>query len=103
MVRYTLKQRIFIVETYLLKRQNYDRFARKFRRRFPGATVSSKPCVIKLFRKWRELGSVQEKKKNGSKTVSTEEKLADIQARMQIRPRKFSRRLAQENHFQHML
>ena len=26
--------------------------ARKFRRRFPGAPVPSKPCVIKLFRKW---------------------------------------------------
>ena len=51
MVRYTVEQRKFIVETYLLKRQNYDRCARKFRRRFPGVTVQSKPCVIKLFRK----------------------------------------------------
>ena len=52
MVWYTVEQRIFIVETYLLKRQNYDRCARKFRRSFPGATLPSKPCVIKLFRKW---------------------------------------------------
>ena len=54
MVRNTVEQRIFIVETYLLKRQNYDRCACKFRRRFPGATVLTKPCIIKLFRKWRE-------------------------------------------------
>ena len=80
-MRYTAEQRIFNVETYLLIRQNYDKCARKFRRRFPGATVPSKPCVSKLFRKWRELGSVQGKKKN-KRTGLTEEKLTDIQARM---------------------
>ena len=69
MVWYIVKQRIFIVETYLLKRQNYDRYARTCWHRFPGATVPSKPCVIKLFRKWRELASVQDKKKNRRKTV----------------------------------
>ena len=64
MVQYTVEERIFILETYLLKRQNYDICARKCRRRFPGATVPSKPCIIKLFRKWHELGSVRDKKKN---------------------------------------
>ena len=54
MVWFTVEQQIFIVETYLLKRQNYDRCALKFWRRFPGATVPSKSCIIKLFRKWRE-------------------------------------------------
>ena len=103
MVRYTVKQQIFNVETYVLKRQNYDRCTRKIRRRFPGATVPSKPRVIKMLRKWRELGSVQDKQKNRCKTVLTEEKMVDFQTRMQISLRKSSRRLGQENHFQHML
>ena len=68
--------------------------ARKFRRRFPGAIVPSKPCVLKLFRKWREFGSVQDKKK--IRRSSDRKKLADIQARIQISPRKSSRRLHPE-------
>ena len=96
MVRYSIEQRIFIVETYLLKRQNYERCVRKFWRRFPGNTVPSIHCVTRLFKKWRETGSVADKKKNQRKSVLTEETLADIEARMQISPRKSSRRLAQE-------
>ena len=65
-VRYTFKQRIFIVETYLLKKRNYDTCALKFRRRFPGATVPSKSYIIKMFRKWRGLGPVKEKMKGGN-------------------------------------
>ena len=51
-------------------------------------------CVTELFREWREMGSVQNKKKNRRKTVLTEQNLADIQARIQRSARKSSRRLA---------
>lgn len=96
MVKYTTEQRVFIVETYLLKKKSYDKCVRKFRLRFPDSTRPSKPYVHNLFKKWRETGSVLNKKKNRVKTVLTEDTLEDMQARLQVSPRKSSRRLAQE-------
>jgi hypothetical protein len=95
-LRYTPEQRIFLVETYLPKKKFYERCARKFRRRYPEAIRPSKKCVLKLFNKWRETGSVLDKKKLCPKRALTEQRLEDIRVRMEISPRKSSRRLAQE-------
>jgi response regulator of citrate/malate metabolism len=56
----------------------------------------SKKCVLKLFNKWQETGSILDKKKLCPKRALTEQTLEKIQVRMEISPRKSSRRLAQE-------
>ncbi|PSN39384.1 hypothetical protein C0J52_26134 [Blattella germanica] len=96
MVKYTTEQRIFLVETYLLKKRSYDKTIRKFRHRFPGSTMPSRQYITQLFTKWHETGSILNKKRNRRKRVLTEETLADIQGRMAVSPRKSSRRLAQQ-------
>jgi hypothetical protein len=58
--------------------------------------VPSQPYVNQLIRKWHITGSVLDKKKERKWSVLTEEKLTDIQARMQLSPWKSFRRLAQE-------
>jgi transposase len=88
MVRHTTEQRIFLVETYLLKKKSYKRCVRKLR--------PSKKCVLTMFNKWRETGSVLDKKKLCPKRALTEQRLEDIRVRMEISPRKSSRRVAQE-------
>ncbi|KAJ4445408.1 hypothetical protein ANN_07213, partial [Periplaneta americana] len=94
MVTYTTEQRVFIVETYLLKK-SYERCLRKFCIRFPEAARPSKPYVFDLFKKWRETGSVLNKKRHYAKRAPTEER-PDMRARIELSPSKSSRSLAQE-------
>jgi hypothetical protein len=60
------------------------------------APVPAQPYVKQLIRKWHSTGSMPDKKKERKRSVLTEEKLTDIQARLQLSPRKSLRRLAQE-------
>jgi transposase len=70
MVRYTTEQRRFLIETYILKKKSYKRCVGKLR--------PSKKCILKLFNKWRETGSVLDKKKLCRKSALTEQGLEDI-------------------------
>jgi hypothetical protein len=56
----------------------------------------SKKRVLKLFNMWRETGSILDKKELCLKRAFTEHRFEDIRVRMEISPRKSSRRLAQE-------
>ncbi|PNF37420.1 hypothetical protein B7P43_G16027 [Cryptotermes secundus] len=94
-MKFTIKQRVFIVET-IARKNIYRKFARRFRQKYPDSPVPTKSCVNRLLKKWRATGSVSDKKKQSKRTVLTEEKVKDIQARLQISPRKSLRRLAQE-------
>jgi hypothetical protein len=46
MVRYMPEQRIFLVETYLLKKKSYERCVRKFRQRYPKAYETIKESAL---------------------------------------------------------
>ena len=94
-MKFTIKQRVFIVET-IARKNIYRKFARRFRQKYPDSPVPTKSCVNRLLKKWRATGSVSDKKKQSKRTVLTELKVQDIQARLQISPRKSLRRLAQE-------
>ncbi|KAJ4435059.1 hypothetical protein ANN_23633 [Periplaneta americana] len=73
-------QRIFLVETFLLKDKSYGSTVHKFLRQFRDAAMPSRQYITKLFTKWRQIESVLIKKREPQKRVLTEEKLADIQA-----------------------
>jgi hypothetical protein len=96
MVRYSIEQRVFLIETYFAKKKSVKKCIRKFRLKFPEAPVPSQPYVNQLISKWHITGSVLDKKKERKRSVLTEEKLTDIQTRLQLSPRKSLRRLAQE-------
>jgi hypothetical protein len=82
MVRYSIEQRVFLIETYFAKKKSVKKCIRKFRLKFPEAPVSSQPFVNQLIRKWHIIGSVLDKNKERKRSVLTEEKLTDIQARL---------------------
>jgi hypothetical protein len=63
MVRYSIEQRAFLIETYLAKNKSAKKCIRKFRLKFPEAPVPSQPYVNQLIRKWHITGSVLDKKK----------------------------------------
>jgi hypothetical protein len=96
MVHYSIEQIVFLIETFFAKKKSAKKCIREFRLKFPEAPVPSQPYVNQLIRKWHSTGSVQDKKKERKRSVLTEEKLTDIQARLQLSPRKSLRRLAQD-------
>jgi hypothetical protein len=96
MVRYSIEQRVFLIETYFAKKKSVKKCIWKFHLKFPEAPVPSQPYVNQLIRKWHSTGSMLDKKKERKRSVLTEEKLTDIQARLQLSPQKSLRRLAQE-------
>jgi hypothetical protein len=96
MVRYSIEQRVFLTGTYFAKKKSVKKCIWKFRLKFPEAPVPSQPYVNQLIRRRHITGSVLDKKKERKRSVLTEEKLTDIQARLQLSPRKSLRMLAQE-------
>jgi hypothetical protein len=96
MVCYSIEQSVFLIETYSAKKKSVKKCIRKFRLKFPEAPVPSQLYVNQLIRKWHITGSMPDKRKERNQSVLTEEKLMDIQARLQLSPRKSRRRLAQE-------
>jgi hypothetical protein len=63
MVRYSVEQRVFMIETYFAKKKSVKKYIRKFRLKFPELPVPSQPYVNQLIRKWHITGSVLDKKK----------------------------------------
>jgi hypothetical protein len=81
-MKVTIEQRVFIVETFARKK-TYRKCIRKFHHKYPDSPVPA-------------IGSVCDIKKQSKRIVLTEGKVWDIEARLQISPRKSLRCLAQE-------
>jgi hypothetical protein len=58
MVRFSIEQRVFLIETYFAKKKSVKKYIRKFRLQFSEAPVPSQPHVNQLIRKWHSTGSV---------------------------------------------
>ncbi|XP_021921345.1 uncharacterized protein LOC110830569 isoform X2 [Zootermopsis nevadensis] len=93
---YSIKQRVFLVETYT-KYSSYGRCRRKFFRHFPGVCVPSRSMIERLVKKFRSTGSVLDKKKNRKRSVLTEEKLDEIGALLEKSPRQSLASLAAQS------
>jgi hypothetical protein len=78
------------------KEKNLEKCICKFRCKYPDSPVLTKLCVSKLVKKWRGKGSVGDIKKHSNRIVLTDEKFRDIEAWLQIIPRKSLGHLAQE-------
>lgn len=94
-MKYTVEQRIYLVECYLL-RKNHRRRVRRFSRKYPDCTIPTESCLSKLMKKWHTTGSVCDIPRKRERHVLTVEKLEDIRVRLEISPRKSLKRLAQE-------
>jgi hypothetical protein len=95
MVRYSLKQHVFMYVTHV-KYGFARKCQRKFRRQFRYERVPSRQTVRNLVNKLRTTRLLIDKKQKHKRRVLTEEKLDDIGARLEHTPRKSLKRLAQE-------
>ena len=69
---------------------------RRFQANYPGVRVPSREEFRLLVNKFRETGSIFDKKRNVKRRVLTEQKLEEIGERLENSPQKSLRRLAQE-------
>ena len=96
MPTYTLQQRIFMYDPYVIT-SSYREVVRRFQANYPGVRVPSREAVRLLVNKFRETGSIFDKKRNIKWHVLTEQKLEEIGDRLENSPQKSLRRLAQES------
>ena len=74
MPTYTLQQRIFMHYSYDIT-SSCGEVVRRFRANYPGVRVQSREAVRLLVNKFRETGSILDKKRNVKRRVLTEQKL----------------------------
>ena len=86
MPTYTLQQRIFMYDSYVIA--SSCREVRLFQANFPGMRVPSREAVRLLVNKFRETGSILDKKRNSKRRMLTEQKLEDIGDRFENSPQK---------------
>lgn len=75
---YSLRERIYLYNTYIRKRKSCAATRRKFREKFPGRSVPDATTIRRLYKKFMRTGSVCDQKKKRTRHVLTEEKLDDI-------------------------
>ena len=88
MPTYTLQQRIFMYDSYV-NTSFYREVVRRFQANYPRVRVPSREAVRLLVNKFRETGSILDKKeKNVKRRVLTEQKLEEIGERLENSPQK---------------
>jgi hypothetical protein len=84
-MKFTTGQHVFIVESFA-REKTYRKCTHKFRRKYPDSPVPTASCVSKLVQNWWATGSVCDMKKQLKRIVLNDEKVWDIEARLQISP-----------------
>jgi hypothetical protein len=85
-MKFTIEQCVFIVE-YFVRKNTYRKCIHQFHSKCPDSPVPTASCVSRLVKKWQATGSVCDIKKQPMRIVLTDEKVRDIEARLQISPR----------------
>ena len=92
----TIHQPVFVIESYF-KTGSIKQTQQDFNAKFPGVNVPIKNAIQKLVKKFRDTGSVLNKKQtNYSRRVRNPEIAHLISQRMVASPRKSTRRLSQQ-------
>ena len=77
MPTYALKQIIFMYDSYVIT-SSCREVVRRFQPNYPGVRVPSREAVRLLVNKFRETGSILDKKRNVKRRVLTEQKVEEI-------------------------
>ena len=85
MPTYTLQQRIFTYDSHVITSPCRE-VVRRFQANYPGVRVPSREAVRLLVNKFRETGSIPDKKRNVQRRVLTEQKLEEIGERLENSP-----------------
>ena len=82
MPTYTLQQRIFMYDSYGIT-SSCREVVRRFQANYPGVRVPSREAVRLLVNKFRETGSILDKKRNVKRRVLTVQKQEEIGGRLE--------------------
>ena len=92
---FTLAHRIFMYDSYV-RTESYREVTRLFSDRFPDIPAPHRDTVRKLVNRFRETGSVLDRKPRRTRHVLTEENLDELGETLERSPRKSLSRLSQE-------
>ena len=84
---YTLQQRIFVHDSHVIT-SSCREVVRRFEANYPGVSVPSREAVRLLVNKFKETGSILDKKRNIKRRMLTEQKLEEIGERLENSPQK---------------
>ena len=93
---FSLCERMYIHNTYMKSRKLCSETRRKFRVKFPGGPVPNPSTIRRQAKRYRETGSVKNRKVNRRCHVLTEETLDEIGKRLEHTPQKSLKVLSQE-------
>ena len=94
----TAEECVFLIEHYI-QNASFRECQIAFESRFAGRMKPSKLVIWKLVKQFRETGCVKVKKHMRQPSVVTPEKVDEVWERMEARPKKSLRRLAQQATF----
>jgi hypothetical protein len=89
-------QRVFILEHYFFTR-SYAECQNAFRNSFPDSVTLNKSTIQRLVERFRETGSIGEKRRSCRPSVLSNDSLEDVRARLFQSPRKSLRKLSQQS------
>ena len=86
---FSLCERVYIHNTYMKNRKSCSETQRKFRVTFPGRRVPNASTIRRQARRFKEIGSVKNRKVNCRRHVLTEETLHEIGERLEHTSKNF--------------
>ena len=93
---FSLRECVYIHNTYMKSRKSCSQTRRKFRVKFPGGPVPNPSTIRRQTKIFRETGSVKNGKVNRRRHFITEETLDEIDERLEHTPQKSLKRLSQK-------
>ena len=83
----SLCERVYIHNTYIKSRKSCSETRRKFQAKFPGRPVPNHSTIRRQAKRFKETGSVKNRKVNRRRQVHTEETLDEIGERLEHTPK----------------
>ena len=93
---FSLCERVYIHNTYMKSRKSCSETRRKFRVKFPGRPVRNPSTIRRQAKRFKETGSIKNRKVNPRHHVLTEETLDEIGERLEHTLQKSPKPLSQE-------
>ena len=93
---FSLCERAHIHNTYMKRKKSCSETRCKFRVKFPGLSVPNPSTIRRLAKRFKETGSVKNRKVNHRRYVLIEETLDEIGERLEHTPQKSLKHLSQE-------
>ena len=93
---FSLCERVYIQNTYMKSRKSCSETRRKFLVKFPGGPVPNPSTIRRQAKRFKETGSIKNRKVNCRRHILTEETLDEIGERLKHTTQKSLKRLSQE-------